>query len=100
MLQLRSPQTSITIAAACGLATIAGLLLVSPASKAPMVLGVLVLSALAVIAFEYPLAIYAMLVVLLGLFSESTTDSLIPANGRAWNVSSRWRGATGSHRPR
>jgi O-antigen ligase len=85
MLQLRSPQTSITIAAACGLATIAGLLLVSPASKAPMVLGVLVLSALAVIAFEYPLAIYAMLVVLLGLFSESTTDSLIPANGRAWN---------------
>jgi O-antigen ligase len=85
MLQLRSLRSSITIAAACGLATIAGLLLVSSAPKAPMLLGAIVVSALAVIAFEYPLTIYALLVVLLGLFSESTTDSLIPANGRVWN---------------
>lgn len=85
MLQLRSLRASITIAAACGLATIAGLLLVSSAPKARMLLGAIVVSALTVIAFEYPLAIYALLVVLLGLFSESTTDSLIPANGRVWN---------------
>jgi O-antigen ligase len=85
MLQLRSLRTSITIVAACGLATIAGLLLVSPAHKALMLLGAIVVSALTVIAFEYPLTIYALLVVLLGLFSESTTDSLIPANGRVWN---------------
>jgi O-antigen ligase len=85
MLRLRSLQTSITIAAACGLAAIAGLLLVSRAPRAPMLLGVLVVFSLAVIAFEYPLTIYAVLVVLLGLFSESKTDSLIPANGRVWD---------------
>ena len=82
---MRAHQTQITIAAAGCLAAVAGLLLVSPAPKALMLLGALVVFALAAIAFEYPLAIYAVLVVLLGLFSESSIDSLIPSNGRAWD---------------
>ena len=77
-------RNTITYAAAIAVATIAGLLLVSPAPKAPMLLGVLVISALAVIAFEFPLMIYAALAVLLGLFSEDPGDTLIPGRGTAW----------------
>ena len=85
MPRLKSLQAPIVIAAACALAAIAGLLLVSPAPKAPILLGVLVVSALAVVAFEQPLTIYALLLVLLGLFSESPVDNLVPGNGTAWN---------------
>ncbi len=85
MPRLKSLHAPLTLAAACALATIAGLLLVSPAPKAPMLLGVLVISALAVIAFEHPLTIYALLLVLLGLFSESSVDNLVPGNSTAWN---------------
>jgi hypothetical protein len=84
MSKLRSLQAPVTIAVACGLAAFAGLLLVSPAPKALMLLGLLVIAAFAVIAFEYPLTVYAILVVMLGLFSESPTDNLIPGNSTAW----------------
>lgn len=50
-----------------------------------MLIGALVMLALAVIAVESPLAIYALLVLLLGVFSESSIDSLIPGNTIAWN---------------
>ena len=50
-----------------------------------MLIGALVVLALAVIAVENPLAIYALLVFLLGFFSESSIDSLIPGNTTAWN---------------
>ncbi|MGD0274332.1 MAG: O-antigen ligase family protein [Gaiellaceae bacterium] len=82
---LRSHQNAITIAFATGLAVIAGLLLVYPAPKAIMLLGVLVLIALAAIAVESPLAIYAAITILLGIFSESPTDGLIPGNATAWD---------------
>ncbi|HEY5478455.1 MAG TPA: hypothetical protein VIJ84_02450, partial [Gaiellaceae bacterium] len=67
------------------MAAFAGLLLVSPAPKATMLIGALVVLALAVIAVESPLVIYALLVFLLGVFSESSIDSLIPGNTTAWN---------------
>ncbi len=84
MMQSRSLQT-VTALAVLTLATSAGLLLVSPQPKATMLLAVLVLGALLVIALEYPLAIYAILVALLGLFSESPTDELIPGNDLVWS---------------
>jgi len=78
-------RTTITFAAAVVLAAGAGYLLVSPAPKAIMLIGALVVLALAVIASEYPLAIFAALAVLLGLYSEDPGDNLIPGKGAVWS---------------
>jgi len=79
-------RTAIAYVAAITLAAGAGYLLISPAPKAIMLLGALVVLALAVIAIEYPLAIFAVLAVLLGLFSEDSSDSLIPGHNTAWSA--------------
>ncbi|MHB8059823.1 MAG: O-antigen ligase family protein [Gaiellaceae bacterium] len=80
-------RTAITyIAAAVTVAAGAGYLLISPTPKAIMLLGALVLLALAVITIEYPLAIFAALVLLLGLFSEDRSDTLIPGRDKVWSA--------------
>ncbi len=84
MIRLKSLQSG-TALMVFALAAGTGLLLVSPAPQASMMLAALVLGAMLVIAFEYPLAIYAMIVGLLGIFPEGSVDDLVPGSDLVWN---------------
>lgn len=84
MIQLKSLQAA-TALMVSALAAGAGLMLVSPAPQAGMLLAALVLGAMLVIAFEYPLAVYAIIVGLLGIFPEGSVDDLVPGNDLVWD---------------